>query len=81
MDKLLNAKSPTFPLDLRSDRMGRCDSILHAAVYAENYETTKSILDFIPGPSDEAKNWLTPGKYYNNNNIQNIKIYIILLYL
>ena len=61
MDKLLEAKSSTFPLDLRSDRMARCDSILHAAVYAENHETTRSIIEYIPNA--EQKSWLTPGKY------------------
>ena len=57
MNKLLDAKSPTFPLDIRSDRMARCDSILHAAVYAENHETAKLIMEYIPA-ADEQKSWL-----------------------
>ena len=50
MQKLLRAKSPNIPLDLRSGMTETNDSILHAAVHAQNFDTTKQILEYFPEP-------------------------------
>ena len=52
MDQLLDAKSSTFPLDMRSDETEGSETILHAAVCVGNYETVQSILGHIPPVSD-----------------------------
>ena len=46
MLKLLKAKSPSVPLDLRSGETN--NSILHTAVHAHNLDTTKEILEYFP---------------------------------
>ena len=50
MQKLLRAKSPSVPLNLRSCMTETNDSILHAAVRAQNFDTTREILEYIPEP-------------------------------
>ncbi|KAI6647344.1 Ankyrin repeat protein [Oopsacas minuta] len=55
MKKLLQTTNPTFPLDLRSDEMGRRDSILHTAVYAENTETVQAIVENVPEAIEQRR--------------------------
>ena len=50
MQKLIRAKSPSVPINLRSSMTETNDSILHAAVRAQNFDTTREILEYIPEP-------------------------------
>ena len=46
MLNLLNSKSLKFPLDIRSNKFEKGETILHAAVNQGNMNTSRAILDY-----------------------------------